>query len=342
MTEPLVAPKVHRFRYLRDPLFLAAVALYLLNRFAIKPYTGNSSDFFHRWANDLLCVPFWLPPILVTLRRFRLRDHDAPPTWPEIILLVVSWSFVFEMLVPSSPSLHQVFPHAFSDLLDVLFYVVGGIAAGLIWRSGETPPLPDGPGHRDRWQHFRWALGIAITTIIGTLAFLAPHQWRTQNRVHAMRGHLEQLAHRIEAMQEAQGRWPTTLGEVSERDAEKIDYVTEGASFALIDLGDDRARGGTGDAADVWWPASRQPDDPWYAIAFTADTEHALAAGSSVGLFFAVVWLLWRGTRTPSFPHLTSEHRARLFGVFAVLLLFTLGVLWLQNGFLESASQSSH
>src|SRR5262245_6611326 len=186
----LAQPKVRRFRFLRDPLFLSVVALYLLNRFVIKPGTGNSNDFFHRWLNDLICVAFWLPPILGTLRLIGLRDHDAPPTWPEIICLVVSWSFVFELLLPEFPSLHRAFPHAVSDPFDVFFYVVGGLAAGLIWRSGETPPLPAGPRQSDGWQHCRWALGIAITTIVGVLAVAIPNQSRSQYHVQRKRGYL--------------------------------------------------------------------------------------------------------------------------------------------------------
>jgi hypothetical protein len=336
-----VAPKLPRFRYLGDRLFLAVVALYLLNRFAIKPNTDPSS-FFHRWLNDLVCVPFWLPLILATVRKIGLRDHDGPPTWAEIIQLVVAWSFVFELLVPGTRWLHSAFPHAVRDPVDVLFYVVGGLAAGLIWRSGSTPPLPTEPDRRDLPQHCRWALGIAITTLVGTLAVLVPDQWRTQNHLALTRVYLEGLADRIEAMRKAEGRLSATLHDVSTWDARKVEYIAEEPSFVLIDLGTDLARGGDRDAADVWWPASRQPAEPWYAFALTQDTEAAFETGSYAGLFLAAVWLFWRGMGTPHFQHMTRQHRVRLVGRCAVLIGFTLGVLVLQNGFIEAATYSGH
>ena len=47
------------FLYLRDPLFLACLAAYLVNRFVVKP--AVASGFAHEHFNDLICVPFWLP-----------------------------------------------------------------------------------------------------------------------------------------------------------------------------------------------------------------------------------------------------------------------------------------
>ncbi len=44
-----------RFGYLRDPLFLIAVAGYVLNRWLLKPLVP--SPFLHGHFNDLLLIP---------------------------------------------------------------------------------------------------------------------------------------------------------------------------------------------------------------------------------------------------------------------------------------------
>ncbi|HEU4418411.1 MAG TPA: hypothetical protein VFT55_05700 [Planctomycetota bacterium] len=350
MSEPAL-PAPRRFRYLRDPLFLTAVALYAVNRFAIKPCT-SPGGFFHCWFNDLICVPFWLPPILGTMRALALRDHDAPPSQAEIALLVAAWSLVFEAIVPRTPLLHSTFPHAVGDPLDVFFYVVGALIAGVVWRSGSAP-LSAGSGRSDPRQHVRWALAIVVATQISTVAVLAPDQWRTSNRTWGLRQKLEGFAGLVEKERKAKGQLPAALSEleyfrsagmqsVYEREAKAIEYVNEGSGFVLIHLGNDGARGGIRDDADVWWPAARQPDDPWYAFALSPDTTNAVVTGSGAGLLFALVWLLWRGMRTPRFPHLTKADSARAVAQLAVLLGFTLFVLYLQNGFSEAVSQGSH
>ncbi len=64
---------LHRFGYLCDPLYVACVVLYLVNRFWIKPNCGTI--FFHAWLNDVICIPFTVPPMLWVLRRLRLRKQ---------------------------------------------------------------------------------------------------------------------------------------------------------------------------------------------------------------------------------------------------------------------------
>ena len=74
------------FRYCLDPVFITATALYLVNRFAIKPFVPlGVTPFFAWYVNDLLCIPFCLPPLLYVYRRLALRDAAGFPTKWEIL-----------------------------------------------------------------------------------------------------------------------------------------------------------------------------------------------------------------------------------------------------------------
>jgi hypothetical protein len=117
-----------RFGYLRDPLFLACVLLYVVNRFWIKP--NCNIIFFHAYLNDVICIPFTVPPMLWMLRCLRFRFHDAPPILAEIIipLLMISWAF--EIYLPNTSWFREV---TVADPLDILAYTFGAIAAGLFW-----------------------------------------------------------------------------------------------------------------------------------------------------------------------------------------------------------------
>lgn len=127
-----------RFGYLRDPLFLCAVAVYAANRWWIKPL--GDSGFFGNHLNDLICIPFLVPPMLYGARLFRLRRHDRPPEIHEIVAPVIVWSILFEIVFPQ---------HAYwsrgttSDHRDILFYALGALGATIFWtRYYHEPPLP--------------------------------------------------------------------------------------------------------------------------------------------------------------------------------------------------------
>ncbi|MCL2304346.1 MAG: hypothetical protein FWC43_03280 [Planctomycetaceae bacterium] len=117
-----------RFGYLRDPLYLACVVLYVVNRFWIKP--NCDIYFFHAWLNDVICIPFTVPPMLWLLRRLRLRFHDGPPTLMEITipLLMISWAF--EIYLPNTAMFRDV---TVADPWDIVAYAVGAAAAGGFW-----------------------------------------------------------------------------------------------------------------------------------------------------------------------------------------------------------------
>jgi hypothetical protein len=120
----------HSFGYLRDPLFLACVLLYVVNRFWIKP--NCSFFFFHAYLNDVICIPFTLPPMLWLLRHLRLRFHDDPPTLMELAIPLVMISWAFEIYFPNTEMFRNV---TGADPWDIVAYAVGTVAAGAFWRS---------------------------------------------------------------------------------------------------------------------------------------------------------------------------------------------------------------
>lgn len=127
-----------RFLYLRDPLFLACLLLYFLNRWLFKAIW--SDGFVHDHLNDLICIPFWVPIMLWGERRLGLRESDGPPLASEIVLPLFVWSWFFEIVLPQSGLAGN---RAVSDYLDVLYYSLGAsLAAGFwVWWY-RTPKLP--------------------------------------------------------------------------------------------------------------------------------------------------------------------------------------------------------
>lgn len=121
-----------RFRYLGDPLFLGACALYVLNRWGLKPRVHSA--FLHGQFNDLLLIPAALPPLLWLQRRLALRGHDAPPTSGEIIFHLAVWTLLFELMGP------RFIAHATGDWRDILAYAAGALLAGIWWRHPATLP----------------------------------------------------------------------------------------------------------------------------------------------------------------------------------------------------------
>ena len=99
--------------------------LYAVNRWLILPHVG--AGFLRGQFNDFLLIPAALPPVLLLQRRLRLRDHDDPPLWAEIIFHLVVWSVLFEVI---GPHLLRVT----GDPWDVCAYWAGGALAGCWWK----------------------------------------------------------------------------------------------------------------------------------------------------------------------------------------------------------------
>jgi ubiquinone/menaquinone biosynthesis C-methylase UbiE len=113
------------FRYVLDPLCLAAILAYGLNRWFLTPIFA--SPFLHGTFNDLLLIPAALPPLLWMQRGLGWRKHDGPPTPGEILGHWAIWSLVCEGLAP------RFLSHAVADFHDVIAYAAGALVAGLWW-----------------------------------------------------------------------------------------------------------------------------------------------------------------------------------------------------------------
>jgi hypothetical protein len=126
-----------RFKYLKDPLFLAVVLLYFINRYVIKDLTIGKIGFFNNYFNALICIPFCLPIVLFLTRVVRLRGNDEPPGFYEIFFYLLMWSFFFEYL---APMYGRYLNHPVADPWDVVFYVLGGSVAGIYWNFAIRKP----------------------------------------------------------------------------------------------------------------------------------------------------------------------------------------------------------
>jgi hypothetical protein len=139
-----------RYRYCADPVFLTALLLYLLNRLAFKPLALGHTVFFEYYGNDVLCIPFCLPPVLYVYRLLRLRPRDRYPTRFEVLTHLIVWSLFFEWLGPVV--LRGPFAWTIADPLDVVAYAVGAAVAGTFWGTWAaklTARLPK-PGKEEK------------------------------------------------------------------------------------------------------------------------------------------------------------------------------------------------
>ena len=108
-----------------DPLFLSCCALYVANRWLVKPHLSGAV--FHDWFNDLLLIPCALPPLLLVHRWLGLRDHDGPPAWREVAAHLAGWSLLFEFAGPRLLGLGT------GDPWDVIAYSTGALVALFSW-----------------------------------------------------------------------------------------------------------------------------------------------------------------------------------------------------------------
>ncbi len=116
------------FRYVRDPLFLAAAATLLVAHLLLP----ESATAWRAHGNDVLLVPFCVPPMLGLMRRVGLRHHDAPPMAQEVLAAIVVVAVVFEILLPATglPGANPV-----ADYRDVVAYLGGGFVSMVAWHT---------------------------------------------------------------------------------------------------------------------------------------------------------------------------------------------------------------
>lgn len=150
------------FRYWREPLCVAAVALYVLNSVWWKPMTCDPTSFVHCYLGDVLCLPVCVPVTLWLQRRVGLRSDDRRPTPGELLLHWLLWTACFEWLGPQMPLLA---PGAVSDPWDAVAYGIGGLVAAVVWRpqrgeklSGTVPSFADVAG--------RAAVAMAVAVFV--------------------------------------------------------------------------------------------------------------------------------------------------------------------------------
>ena len=122
------AERTGAFGYWRDPLFLACLATYAVNRLLIKPGLHHYSPLFHGHLNDTLTVPVALPIYLYIYRLIGLRPDDESPRWWEVAFHVALWDVFFEWFGPHY--LH----HGAGDPIDNFCIAGGGVVAWIIWR----------------------------------------------------------------------------------------------------------------------------------------------------------------------------------------------------------------
>jgi len=127
------------FRFVRDPLFLASVVLYAVNRWIVKPYAPNQLS--SAYVNDVLCIPIFVPLTLLLMWVVRLRD-DAPPRPAEVLVPLLVWSYTFEVLLPTTTAFMGM---AFADPFDFLAYTIGACFAGVYWKLAYPRRSPASP-----------------------------------------------------------------------------------------------------------------------------------------------------------------------------------------------------
>lgn len=118
-----------QFRYIRDPVFVVSVSLYLITKFIILENGIFKPGFIASYFNDFLLVPVVLPILLFFCKKLNLRLVDIPPTFLELIIPLLIWSALFEFIFP------YFIPKGTADLLDILFYFLGGFLSWMIWNK---------------------------------------------------------------------------------------------------------------------------------------------------------------------------------------------------------------
>lgn len=116
---------VRAFQYLRDPVFLGALALFALNNLLLRH--AFPSPFLRHHFNDLLLIPCALPLLLRVHVQLGLRRATDFPSLAEIAGHLLVWSLLFEIAGP------RLTAHATSDALDILCYWSGGAVAWALW-----------------------------------------------------------------------------------------------------------------------------------------------------------------------------------------------------------------
>ena len=116
------------FRYVDDPICIASMFIYVLNRYVLKPHHVGGW-LVHDYLNDLLCLPIFLPVILRFQSALGIRRHHGPPTLFEVFhnwaIFSVLYYFVFPRLSAFSSA---------ADPWNSVAYLIGGLASYGLWK----------------------------------------------------------------------------------------------------------------------------------------------------------------------------------------------------------------
>jgi len=131
---------MNRFGYLHDRLFGISLAAYAVNRLVILPHLSGfihsrlpwAWPFLHSHFDDSLMMPAALPVVLWIQRRTRLRQHDRPPSWLEMLFHLGVWSVMCKIVGPFYCHI------GVADPWDILCFAGGGLAAWLWWNRPAT------------------------------------------------------------------------------------------------------------------------------------------------------------------------------------------------------------
>jgi len=116
-----------RFQFLKDPVFLIALVLFLINELVLKRFFSH--PFLHSYFNDLLLIPCALPILLELHVMLGLRRENLAPTTGEVVGHLAIWCVLFEVVGP------RIANHATGDWRDIMVYCVGGLIAWALWHA---------------------------------------------------------------------------------------------------------------------------------------------------------------------------------------------------------------
>jgi hypothetical protein len=95
----------------------------------------GKTNFFGSYFNDLICIPFWLPIVLLVTKYIGFRGHDEPPDWLELGFYVLLWSIIFEYVCPVYG---KYFNYPVADPWDIVCYAIGAVIAWFFWNFNIT------------------------------------------------------------------------------------------------------------------------------------------------------------------------------------------------------------
>lgn len=110
-----------------EPLCRAACLCYVISHWLVPD--AWKGPLWRGYLSDTLLIPAALPWFLWLQRKLRLRAHDEPPRWSEILGTLCIWAFAAEVVAP------WCFARATGDPWDGVAYALGAVTAGMWWHG---------------------------------------------------------------------------------------------------------------------------------------------------------------------------------------------------------------